>query len=103
MRAQAADVDDGSSPAFAQTGKTSLGAMKRAVERDIEDFAPFRVAHLGERLLPPQGCIVDEDIDAAKMFYRQVRHRLHCRGIGDVADMDQRLAAQNLDLARDGV
>ena len=30
-----------------------------------------------------------------------VRHRLHRVGVGDVADMDQRLAACGLDLARD--
>ena len=38
-----------------------------------------------------------------KCFDRRIRHRLHGRGIGDIADMDQRLAARGLDLARDGV
>ena len=37
------------------------------------------------------------------MLDRRIRHRLHRRGIGDVADMDQRLAARRLDLARDGL
>ena len=35
-------------------------------------------------------------------FDGRVRHRLHRLGIGDVADMDHRLAAGGFDLARDG-
>ena len=36
-----------------------------------------------------------------KLLHRRLRHRLHGLGVGDVADMDQRLAASGLDLARD--
>ena len=77
--------------------------MERAVERDVEDFAPRRIAHLGERLLAPQRRVVDEDIDTAELFDGRIRHCLHRYGVGDVADMDQRLAAGSLDLPRDGV
>src|ERR1700682_6433622 len=76
--------------------------MKRAVERDIEDLAPLGVTHFGERFFPPQRSIVDQDIDAAEMLHRCIRHRLHRCGVGHVADMDQRLAAGSFDLARDG-
>ncbi len=31
------------------------------------------------------------------------RHRLHGRGVGDIADMNERLAAPGLDLASDGI
>ena len=61
------------------------------------------VAHLGERLFAPQRRVVDEDIDTAELLDGRIRHRLHRYGVGDVADMDQRLAAGGLDLARDGV
>ena len=51
----------------------------------------------------PQRRIVDEDIDAAEMLFRGLRHRLHGRGVGDIADMDQRLAALGRDLARNRI
>ena len=77
--------------------------MKRAVERDVEDFAPLEVAHLGERFFPPQGRIVDEDIDSAEMLHGHIRHRLHCSGIRHVGDMGQSPDACSLDLACDGI
>ena len=75
--------------------------MKGAVEGDVEDFAPRGVAHLGEGFFAPQRRIVDEDIDRAELLHGRIRHRLHRYGVGDVADMDQCLAAGSLDLARD--
>ena len=39
----------------------------------------------------------------AELFHRQIGHGLHGTGIGDVADMSQRLAARALDLAHDCV
>ncbi|OIQ67493.1 hypothetical protein GALL_509280 [mine drainage metagenome] len=77
--------------------------MKRAVEGDIHDLAPFGEAHVSERLFPAQRRVVDEDIDPAEMPDRRLRHRLHLSRVGDVADMHERLPARGFDLACDGI
>ena len=89
-------------PLLRRCWKAGLYAVKGAIEGNIHDFAPVGVAHLGERLFPPQRRIVDEDIQAAKVLERRVSHRLHGCGIGDIADMNQCLAAPPLDIAGDG-
>src|ERR1700682_2440747 len=70
MRAQSPDADDGSRSAFPQRRKTGFCAVKRSIEGAVEDFAPLGVAHLAERLFPPQRRIIDENIDSAELLYR---------------------------------
>src|SRR3979490_3517168 len=62
MRAQPPDADDGSRSTFPQRRKTGFCAVKRAIEGDVEDLAPLSVAHLAERLFPPQRRVIDENI-----------------------------------------
>src|SRR5262249_49502447 len=45
---------------------------------------------------------VDEDVDAAESDHCGLSHRLHRRGIGDVAVKGHRLAAAGFDLVRNG-
>jgi hypothetical protein len=83
----------------AQGRQAGLGAMKGAVEGDIENGAPLGVVHLGKRLFPPQRSIVDEDVDAAEPRKRGIHHRPYRLLIGNVADMSQGLAFAGGDLA----
>ena len=92
VRAEAADVDDGAGARLPQCRQAGLDAMEGAIERDVEDFAPGRIVHLGEGLFAPQRGIVDEDVDAAELSYRRIGHGLHRPCVGDVTDMHDRLA-----------
>ena len=103
MRAEAANIDDGSCARLAQRRQAGFYTEERAVERNVENFAPRRIAHLGERLLAPQRCVVDEDIETAELLDGRIRHGLHRHGVGDVPDMNQRLAAGRFYLAHDRV
>src|SRR5882762_9095363 len=98
MRAQPSDIDDGPRPAFPQSWKTGLRAVKRAIEGDVEDFAPFGVVHLGEGFFPPQRRIVDEDIDAAEMVERRVRESLTLLRISNIANYAEGSATGCTDL-----
>ena len=77
MRAQPADIDDGPAAGLPQRRQAGLDAVEGAVERNVHDLAPLGIAHLRERLFPPQRCVVDEDIDPAELLDGGVRHRLY--------------------------
>ena len=77
MRTEPADIDDAPRAGLAQSRKARLHAMKRAIQRDIKDFAPLAIIHLGECLFAPQSCVIHEAVDATELLYSRIRHRLH--------------------------
>lgn len=69
------------------------GAAEGAVQGDVEDGAPLRVGHLGQRGVAAEAGVVDDDVEVAVLGDRGVEEVLHLRLVGDVArDRQGRLA-----------
>ena len=90
-------------PFFFIAGRQACTQRKRAIEDDAHHLAPFREAHLVDRLLAAQRGVVDQDIDAAELLERGFGERGRGFFIGDVAEHAGRLAARRFDFTHDTI
>ncbi len=69
---------------------------------DVHQQAEIVQRHVREALVAQDAGIVDEDMDAAIFGLRAGDHRLHVRGVGDVAAIGHRHAPRRHDLGHHG-
>jgi hypothetical protein len=79
------------------------GEVQSAVEDNSSDRFPILRRQLGERLVRPDGGIVDQDVDSAELGQRPRRHFLDLVLAGDVGNHGDRLDAEALGFVHDGV
>jgi hypothetical protein len=77
--------------------------VERSIEDDPPDGFPILRRQFRERLVRPDGGIVDQDVDAAKLGQGPRRYRLDLIRPGDIGNNGQRPDAQGLGFTHDGI
>ena len=85
-------------PFSSMPGRQARDSHTAASRSTDDDASPLGLAHLEERLVGAQRCIVDQHVDRAELLDRLVGDALAVLGLADVAHDDQRLGAELLRL-----
>jgi hypothetical protein len=101
--AQTSDIDDRGPVASCKMRQAGPRANKGAVQHHAEDFSPFFEGHRGEGLFSAHGCIVHEDVNAAKGCDGRIDHSFNRRRIGHIRHSGYRPAPARLYVAYDGL
>ena len=98
MRADAADIDD--APVFLphHGWQDRPCAQKGTIEDRPGDSAPLRQGHVCKSNFAPHGCIVDENVDAARFGEHALSHGGHGSLVRDIGEVDESPSTGRLDL-----